>query len=272
MFCIYKTDPGWINLIRTLQPDVHVNFWRKGTNQLKLPIGSWLYFNERKTRNIVGRGMLVGYEVMTIDEAWKLYGIGNGVNSLIELQTRAKEILDVSSSSSEIGCILLSELEFLSPENSFVISKESYAPQIVGPKYFEDNELAELHNKFSYQPESQILSLKQELTPYYEGEEKYSYRRGYERNSQAREECLKFHNYQCKACKKSLEDIYGKVAQKVIHVHHLNPIAKSIGLREVDPRTELIPLCPNCHTIAHLRTPPYTLDEIISFIKSQNND
>ena len=271
MFCIYKTDPNWIKLLRTLQPDVHVNFWRKGTNQLKLPIGSWLYFNERKTRNIVGRGMLVGYEVMRIEEAWNLYGLGNGVNSLIELQTRAKDILDVESSSSKIGCILLSELEFLSPENTFQIDKESYAPQIVGPKNFEGNELTELQDKFSYKRGNQSFKVQQELKTYSEGEEKYSYRRGYERNPQAREECLKFRGYRCEACKKSLEDIYGKVAQKVTHVHHLNPIAESNGLREVDPRTELVPLCPNCHTIAHLRTPPYTPDEIANFIKFQNS-
>lgn len=271
MFCIYKTDPSWIGLIRALQPDVQVNFWRKNTKQLNLSLGSWFYFSKKGTKNIVGRGILVGYEVMGIEEAWNLYGIGNGVNSLSELQARAKDVLGVESDNSKIGCILLSELEFLSPENVFKISEESYAPQIVGPKYFEDNELIELHDKFSYSRENQTYSAQQELKTYSEGEETYSYRRGYERNSQARMECLKFHGYRCQVCKKLLADIYGKVAQNVTHVHHLNPIAKSIGLREINPRIDLVPLCPNCHTIAHLRTPPYTLDEIVNFINSQNS-
>jgi hypothetical protein len=172
MFCIYKTVPSWIGLIRTLQPDVQVNFWRKNTNRLKLPLGSWFYFSDKGTKNIVGRDILIGYEVMNIEEAWNYYGIGNGVNFLSELQVRAKDVLGVESSGSKIGCILLSELEFLSPENVFVISEESYAPQIVGPKYFEDNELIELQNKFTYTRENQTYSVQQKLKTYSEGEEK----------------------------------------------------------------------------------------------------
>ena len=75
MFCIYKTDPNWIKTLRTLNPDVQVNFWRKGKNALNIPLGSWFYFNKRRTRNIVGRGVLVGYEVLRIKDAWMKFGI-----------------------------------------------------------------------------------------------------------------------------------------------------------------------------------------------------
>jgi putative restriction endonuclease len=89
MFCVYKTDPNWIKTLRSLNPDVQVNFWRKGRNALNLPLGSWFYFNERRTRNIVGRGMFVGYEVMSVKDAWDKYGNGNGVSSLEEINERA---------------------------------------------------------------------------------------------------------------------------------------------------------------------------------------
>ncbi len=31
---------------------------------------------------------------------------------------------------------------------------------------------------------------------------------------------------------------------------------------EVDPINDLIPVCPNCHTMIHKRKPPYSIDEI----------
>ena len=35
----------------------------------------------------------------------------------------------------------------------------------------------------------------------------------------------------------------------------------------VDPRTDLIPLCPNCHTVIHRKDPPFSLKELIGIIK-----
>lgn len=149
MFCIYKTDPNWIKTLRGLSPDVQVNFWRKGTNALNIAFGSWFYFNERRTRNIVGRGILVGYEVLTIKDAWGKYGVGNGVANLAELESSAAEVLGVTGENPEIGCIVLSELQFLKQGKEFVVSHDDYAPQIVGPKYFDDNQLPDLAASFT---------------------------------------------------------------------------------------------------------------------------
>jgi hypothetical protein len=149
MFSIYKTDPDWIKTLRGLSPDLQVNFWRKSTNALKIPVGSWFYFNERRTRKIVGRGVLVGYEVLTIKDAWSKYGVGNGVSGLAELESKATKILGVTETNSEIGCIILSELQFLGKDREFVVSHKDYAPQVVEPKYFNDNELPDLVACFS---------------------------------------------------------------------------------------------------------------------------
>lgn len=267
MFCIYKTDPNWIKALRGLSPDVQVNFWRKGINALKIPVGSWFYFNERRTRKIVGRGVLVGYEVQTIKDAWDKYGVGNGVSKLAELESRASEILGVTGENSEIGCIILSELQFLEDGNEFVVSHDDYAPQIVGPKYFDDNQLAELAASFAIPASaSALLTQVPASKKYFEGDALFSYRIGYERNPEARLACLSHYGYSCVVCETNMQTVYGEIAREFIHVHHLNQIADAGGRREVDPINDLVPLCPNCHSITHRREPPFSVDELKQFI------
>ena len=44
---------------------------------------------------------------------------------------------------------------------------------------------------------------------------------------------------------------YGDIGKEFIEVHHLNPISETEGEHEVDPATEMIPLCSNCHSMIH---------------------
>lgn len=62
-------------------------------------------------------------------------------------------------------------------------------------------------------------------------------------------------NYRCQACFRK-NQVNGKF---VIDCHHINPI--SLGKRETKI-DDLISLCPTCHRIAHLRIPPYDLNEL----------
>lgn len=73
----------------------------------------------------------------------------------------------------------------------------------------------------------------------------------YERNREARAKCLAAHGYACKVCGIDFAHDYGGIADGYIHVHHIVPIA-SIGKRyELDPLTDLVPVCPNCHAMLH---------------------
>lgn len=84
----------------------------------------------------------------------------------------------------------------------------------------------------------------------------------YERSGRARTECIAFHGARCKACDTCLYERYGPIAFGRTHVHHLTPLSK-VGVRyTVDPITDLVPLCPNCHYVAHLQDPPLTVEEI----------
>ncbi len=271
MFCIYKTDPDWIQIVKTLPPDVQVNFWRIGKTDLTLTRGSWLYFNQRRTKLIVGRGVLVDYTILTIENAWARYGIGNGAGSLAELTDRARTVLGIEEENAEIGCIVLSELEFLTPETNYTVTEQQCSKNIAGAKYLQDHEIPDLHNRFQPGNKSEPVYALEEEPPrtYAEGESTYSYRKGFERNPEARRKCLSHHGHKCGACGILMEDIYGSAARELIHVHHVSMISESEGTHLVDPVKDLIPLCPNCHSVAHRKMPPYTIAEIQEMIRSK---
>jgi 5-methylcytosine-specific restriction enzyme A len=84
----------------------------------------------------------------------------------------------------------------------------------------------------------------------------------YERSAAARNKCILHYGCQCAACGVNLGDVYGEIAQGYIHVHHLRQLSEINAEYEVDPIQDLCPLCPNCHAIIHLSSPPYTIEEI----------
>lgn len=90
----------------------------------------------------------------------------------------------------------------------------------------------------------------------------------FERDSKARKACLKHFGYTCKACNLNLQLIYGKVAKDFIHVHHIIPLSKIGKKYKVNPKKDLVPVCPNCHAIIHRRAEPYTIKEIHEFLKN----
>lgn len=84
----------------------------------------------------------------------------------------------------------------------------------------------------------------------------------YERNLQARRKCISHFGPQCQVCQVRLTDIYGPLALEYIQVHHLRPISE-IGERyKVDPLTDLIPVCPNCHAMLHRDNPPLSVEKL----------
>lgn len=83
-----------------------------------------------------------------------------------------------------------------------------------------------------------------------------------ERNARARAECLRLKGCRCMVCDLDFGESYGPDGTGFIHVHHIEPLAGSGGERSVDPATDLVPVCPNCHAMLHRRSPPFSLDEV----------
>ena len=89
----------------------------------------------------------------------------------------------------------------------------------------------------------------------------------HERNSVARHECISRYGDSCYVCGFSFGRVYGDLAEGFIHVHHLESVASRGGEYVVDPVRDLRPICPNCHAVAHLQTPPLTLTKLKSLVK-----
>ncbi|MEO3932347.1 HNH endonuclease [Micrococcaceae bacterium Sec7.4] len=73
----------------------------------------------------------------------------------------------------------------------------------------------------------------------------------FERDSDARRACIAHHGSSCAACGFSFEQKYGGIGADFIPVHHLVPVSLLGGSYELDPITDLVPLCANCHAMAH---------------------
>lgn len=82
------------------------------------------------------------------------------------------------------------------------------------------------------------------------------------RNSEAREACIAKHGWNCAVCEINFEQTYGSIGKDYIHVHHIEPLAYANGIREVNPVTDLIPICPNCHAMVHRTDPPMSISAL----------
>ncbi len=89
----------------------------------------------------------------------------------------------------------------------------------------------------------------------------------YERDTQARLECVKHYGAICFVCGFDFPHVYGEVMDGFIHVHHLRQLSEIAAQYIVDPIADLRPLCPNCHSVTHRRTPPYTPDEVRAMLR-----
>lgn len=84
-----------------------------------------------------------------------------------------------------------------------------------------------------------------------EGAKKRIVVNAYERNQEARAKCIKYYGTSCYICGMRFLDVYGKLGQDFIHVHHHLEISKIKSNYVIDPIKDLIPVCPNCHAMLH---------------------
>ena len=97
---------------------------------------------------------------------------------------------------------------------------------------------------------------------YHEGACKTVTVNSYERNAKARLACLNHHGYRCQACGLLFEEFYGDLGEGFIHVHHITPVSEVLEEYEIDPVTDLAPVCPNCHAMIHTTRPPLSIEQL----------
>jgi 5-methylcytosine-specific restriction protein A len=89
----------------------------------------------------------------------------------------------------------------------------------------------------------------------------------YERDPAARRKCLEHYGHQCSVCDLDIADKYHLGDLPIIHVHHLVPLSTIKRSYKVDAIKDLRPVCPNCHTVIHSRSPCYTIAEMKKMLR-----
>ena len=89
----------------------------------------------------------------------------------------------------------------------------------------------------------------------------------YERDPRNRQAAIQQHGVRCLGCDVEMAEVYGEIAKGYIHIHHIKPISAMQGARP--PIEDLVPLCPNCHAIVHLETPPISIHRLQELIRQR---
>jgi len=84
-----------------------------------------------------------------------------------------------------------------------------------------------------------------------EGDKKYRYSSYYERRPIYRRQAVEIHGVTCMGCSFNFEETFGNHGRNYIHVHHVKPVSEFTSAKIIDPRTDMIVLCPNCHSMVH---------------------
>lgn len=72
-----------------------------------------------------------------------------------------------------------------------------------------------------------------------------------ERSGHNRLDAISLHGYKCQVCGFDFAEKYGELGRNYIEVHHVNPLAEQGGEHVVNPKTDLVCLCANCHRMVH---------------------
>jgi len=96
----------------------------------------------------------------------------------------------------------------------------------------------------------------------FEGASYHAMVKKYERSRLNRWACIEFHDSLCKVCGCDFSERYGQIGEGFIHIHHIVPVSDLGGEYRLDPRTDLIPVCPNCHAMLHMTDPPLSVEEL----------
>jgi 5-methylcytosine-specific restriction endonuclease McrA len=92
----------------------------------------------------------------------------------------------------------------------------------------------------------------EKLIPDVEGRKRIRQHVTYERSARNRALAIELHGRTCEVCGFNFDEVYGSEhADGYIQIHHVKPVSEYEG--EVDLANDLIPLCANCHAMAHRR-------------------
>ena len=103
-----------------------------------------------------------------------------------------------------------------------------------------------------------------------EGAEKEYYVTRYERNPLNRKNAINIHGLTCCVCGFNFKEFYGTIGENFIEVHHIKPLHSLDEEITINPETDLVCLCSNCHSmIHHKKDSILTVDELKNLIRKK---
>lgn len=90
------------------------------------------------------------------------------------------------------------------------------------------------------------------------------------RSRAARAACIAHYGDRCSICDVKLSERYGAIAEGLIHVHHPRSLSAIRQKHEVNPIRDLRPVCPNCHAIVHLSSPPLSIERARALVRERS--
>ena len=88
----------------------------------------------------------------------------------------------------------------------------------------------------------------------------------YERDPNARRKCIAKWGLKCSVCSFDFAARYGELGEGFIHVHHLKPLNEIGEQYELNPISDLRPVCPNCHAMLHRKKPALSINALLKII------
>lgn len=108
-------------------------------------------------------------------------------------------------------------------------------------------------------------------TWYAEGKRLAYYTTKYERDPKNRREAIRIHGTKCMACGFDFESAFGRLGRGFIEVHHVTPLYSQNEEREINPETDLVCICSNCHRMIHRRKDDIlTVDQLKEILADSN--
>jgi predicted HNH restriction endonuclease len=94
----------------------------------------------------------------------------------------------------------------------------------------------------------------------------------YERDSSIRRKAERIHGRTCIGCSINFSEVYGSDIKEIIHYHHTRPLSEVKIEEEKDIVKDVVPLCPNCHSVVHSTMKLMTIKELQKRVEKAKKD
>ena len=99
---------------------------------------------------------------------------------------------------------------------------------------------------------------------------KFRWHRRAERNQKLARDAKKFHGSTCQVCGFNFKERYGERGSGYIEAHHIVPFAQLAREPEpvlLNPETDFVVVCANCHRMLHRSNPPISPENLTSLLQ-----